>query len=130
MEEWKRFASVINPDLKRPVRSSAELVEARKMNVMYSRQTMRWDKRKKHDETRKMWLRDLAIEELPAELRDKAREADETSIPDYFILTERVPAPENVDVFGQYQKPGQRLVVGDKGMPPVVPKIRHVRKLY
>jgi len=70
------------------------------------------------------------VEELPAELRDKAREADETSIPDYFILTERVPAPENVDVFGQYQKPGQRLVVGDKGMPPVVPKIRHVRKLY
>jgi len=122
-EEWAHYASVLRPLIKEPVRTLAELEEKRKMDAFYQKQIqIRWNTFQKIEQ-RQIKLKIIALEELPSALREAAMKIDETPFPANFIVpTWDVPI-EGDELFGEYQRPGSGVMVGDSGvMPyPIVP---------
>jgi len=123
MEEWKRFAAVLNPPLKKIERTEEEIEEAKRQTLTYSREKLRRANERRYDESLKIMLRDLAIEQLPTEeLKTKAREVDNAPFPQHMVWATHQPPLEGENIFGDYQKPGRFPDVDEKGAPPVLYK--------
>jgi len=88
------------------------------MTMMYSKKRWEFQFEQRKDENQKILLRELAVDELPEELKAKAREVDKAPIPPHFIWATHVPPKEGENIFGDYQKPGHFQDVDEKGAPP------------
>eukprot|EP01125_Pyxidicula_operculata_P001512 TRINITY_DN11379_c0_g1_i1.p1 TRINITY_DN11379_c0_g1~~TRINITY_DN11379_c0_g1_i1.p1 ORF type:complete len:179 (-),score=43.07 TRINITY_DN11379_c0_g1_i1:57-593(-) len=122
MEEWKFYASVLNPPIKRPERSEAELNEAREMTTLYKRRKMQRDRTMHAAEQRWIKLKQLAFEELPENLKDAAQQDDLSELPKHFIVARWDPPVEGENIFGAAQMPGYRSYISDRGVKPFISK--------
>jgi len=118
MEEWKRFASVLNPTVKRPERTQAELREAREMTLTYKKRCMQRERTMRKNETRWIKLKGMAINELPEHLRAACLKIDTSPMPKHFIFARWDPPLEGENIFGAAQRPGYKPSVGERGVKP------------
>eukprot|EP01124_Arcella_intermedia_P017466 TRINITY_DN24226_c0_g1_i1.p1 TRINITY_DN24226_c0_g1~~TRINITY_DN24226_c0_g1_i1.p1 ORF type:complete len:187 (-),score=37.48 TRINITY_DN24226_c0_g1_i1:63-623(-) len=118
MEEWKRFAEILNPPIVKPVRTVEELEEAKRMTLMYKRRRMQSDRAFHREESKVIRLKRLAMEEVPGHLKAAAETHDTEPMPRNFIIPTWDPPVEGEEMFGSAQEPGKFRTLGDFGAMP------------
>jgi len=114
--EWARFASVLLPKIKEPIRTEDELREKRKWDLVWRRKMhISWNRQKRW-ENRMIKLKLVATDELPPKLRDGALTIDNSRMPFEFIVSRWDLPTEGEVLFGESQRPGYRNMVGDGGL--------------
>lgn len=102
----ERYGKVLSyPRPKKPVRTEAELVEAREMVLMRNRKLQQREFEMRRRETTYIALRELAFAELPTEsLKQAASIPDLTVVPHDFITILNAPPLEEEEVFGSFMR--------------------------
>jgi len=111
-----KFSSVLAPKLIKPHRTPAELIEAAEMNEIYKKTKLRYTRAWDASEALRIKKKFLAIEELPVQLREAARQTDKSRPPDEFIWPRIDPPREGEEIFGKGQLLGQVLAVPESGV--------------
>jgi len=87
-------------------RTKEEYEESRLKTLKYNYEMAQFDKKMHDQEERIILLRNLALEDTPMELKQEAIKEEDVAFPDDFIFARADPPLEGVDVFGEFQKPG------------------------
>ena len=106
----ERYGKALSyPKPKKPVRTEAELLEARDMVLMRNKKLQQREFEMRRRETTYLSLRALAFEELPSEsLKQAATVPDATPFPRDFITVLQSPPLEEEEVFGPFMAYGTR----------------------
>lgn len=111
VSQLERYGKILAyPRPKKPIRTEAEMNEAREMVMMRQKKLYEREFESRRREQNYMKLRQLAFEELPTQsLKDAANIPDETPWPADFIKMLAEPPLEDDEIFGEFMTYGVRL---------------------
>jgi hypothetical protein len=101
-KEYEAIGKMARPTIVKPMRSPEEMEQAKRMTLIYQTEKLRQHNTWRKGEQQRIKLRDLAVSELPATLREQALKPDETPFPREFIWTLQNPPLESQEIFGPY----------------------------
>eukprot|EP01120_Amphizonella_sp_Union-15-10_P007308 TRINITY_DN2451_c0_g1_i1.p1 TRINITY_DN2451_c0_g1~~TRINITY_DN2451_c0_g1_i1.p1 ORF type:complete len:232 (-),score=51.28 TRINITY_DN2451_c0_g1_i1:14-709(-) len=101
LEIWGKL---LNPLKKRIPRTQEQLEEGEKIRKMWSKMCLIRDKYWTGYHQHRLRQRKLAIEEIPEHLREHALTPDLSPFPEEMIIPQIDPPPEDVDIFGRFQR--------------------------
>ena len=110
ISQLERYGKILAyPRPKKPVRTEAEMNEAREMVMMRQKKLYQREFETRRREQNYVKLRQLAFEELPTQsLKDAASRHDETPWPADFIKILNEPPLEEDEIFGEFMTYGVR----------------------